>query len=426
MLSERSTRWAKKLARFLSLEVFVQALGFAAGIMLVRLLPKDEYAFFTVAVTIQGTMNMLCDNGVGAGISGIGGGVWQDRHRFGSLITTAMKLRLRQAILTAIIVTPILFALLLRKEATPVYAAVVTAAVLVGLYFQITIGVLGHVPHLHLKWKETQRIGLWSSALRLSLLGVAYFTLLDAATAVLASTITFAAVHFQLHRWMPEMIDTKAPENEGDRRQLSSMIKTQAPNAIFFCFQSQITIWLISYFGKTTDLADVGALSRLAAIFSVVSSAVGSLVVPHFIRCRDASQLWWRYWQIVGIIAGFGALLVVASIVVPDLMLWVLGEKYSYLKSELLLLVISSVLGVILNTMWVVNGGRAWMMPPLVSIPLNLATQILLVVLLDVTTLRGILLMGIFSNVPGMILNLWVTSRGIRQFRDHPTAVNTQ
>lgn len=424
MLSERITRWGKKIAHFLTLEVFVQALGFAAGILLVRLLNKNEYAFFTVAVTMQGTMNMLCDNGVGAGISGIGGGVWQDRHRFGSLIATAMKLRRRQAILTMIIVTPILLALLLRKEATPVYAGLVTAAVLVGLYYQITIGVLCHVPILNLQWQRIQRMNLWSSALRLFLLGVAYFTLLDAVTAVLASTITYAAIHFQLHRWMPGMIDTSAVQNEGDRRELISLIKTQAPNAIFFCFQSQITIWLISYFGKTTDLADVGALGRLAAVFSVVSSVVGNLVVPHFVRCRDASQLWWRYGQIVGSIAGFGVLLILAAIVVPDPMLWVLGEKYAHLEPELLLLVISSVLGVIQGTMWSVNGRRAWMMPPMVSIPVNLATQLLLVIVLDVTTLRGILLMGIFSNVPGLVLSLWVTARGIRQFRDHPTAVN--
>ena len=321
MLSERLTRWSKILARFLSLEMLVQALGFAASILLVRLLPKTEYAFFTVANAMQGTMNMLCDNGVGAGISGIGGAVWQDRFRFGQLINTAMKLRRKLAIAATLVVSPILFALLLQKDCSVSYASLITAAVLLGLYFQITIGVLAHVPLINLQWRRLQSMNIWSSALRLALLAAAYFTVLDAATAVLATTVSVAAIHFYLHRWMPEMIDTTAPENAEDRRKIITLIKTQAPNSIFFCFQGQLTIWLISIFGDHTSLADFGAIGRLTAIFAVLGSVMGNLVVPHFVRCQDASKLWRKYWQITGTYCGFGLLLIAMTVVLPGPML---------------------------------------------------------------------------------------------------------
>lgn len=422
MLSERLIRWSKLLARFLSLEVFVQALGFAAGIFLVRLLSKTEYAYFTVASAMQGTMNMLCDNGVGSGISGIGGAVWHDRFRFGQLINTAMRMRRKLAIAATLVVTPVLFALLLQKDCTVSHASLITAAVLLGLYFQITIGVLVHVPLLNLQWKRLQNMNIWSSALRLALLATAYLTVLDAATAVLATTVAVAAVHFYLHRWMPEMIDTHAPENAEDRKKIVSLIKTQAPNAIFFCFQSQITIWLISIFGDPTSLADVGALGRLTAIFSVVGSVMGNLVVPRFVRCQDATKLWGKYGQIMGAYCGFGTLIILAAVVVPTPMLWVLGDKYARLEPKLLLLVTSSVLWAIQTMMWNINSSRAWMMPPWLSIPVNLITQIVLVLVLDVTQVDNILLMGILSILPSLALNLWVTARGIKQFRDHPPA----
>lgn len=416
------------LARFLSLEVFVQALGFASGILLVRLLPKNEYAFFTVASATQGMMNMLCDNGVGNGISGIGGGVWQDRFRFGQLINTAMQLRRNLAIAATLVITPILFALLLQKDCTVSHAALITAAVLLGLYFQITIGVLTHVPLLHLQWKRLQNMNVWSATLRFALLAAAYFTVLNAATAVLATTFSVAAIHFYLYRWMPEMIDTTAPPNPEDRRKFISYIKSMAPISIFFCFQSQLTLWLISYFGdpNSNSLADVGAIGRLTAVFSVLGAVMGNLVVPHFVRCRDGSQLWWRYWQIIGAYCGFGCLLIVAAAALPGPMLWLLGDKYAGLEAMLLLLVISSVVGTIQSMMWTLNGSRAWMMPPWVSIPTNILTQVLTVVLLDVTTLRGILLMGIFSNLSGVAINLWVTARGVREFRNHPPSAPAQ
>ena len=242
--------------------MFVQALGFAAGILLVRQLSKEEPAFFTVAITMQGTMNMLCDNGVGAEISAIGGGVWQSRQRFGQLITSALNMR-RLAVLTTVIVTPVLLVLLLRKEATITHAALIAGAVLLGLYFQISIGVLQHVPFLNLQWQRLQKINFWSSALRLLVLGAAYYTVLDAVTALLATTVTSAAIHFHLRHWVPELIDMTAPENPEHRRKLVGLVKSQAPNGIFFRFQSQITIWLINIFGSASSLADVGALGAV-------------------------------------------------------------------------------------------------------------------------------------------------------------------
>src|ERR1041385_7995254 len=91
--SPQLLNWTKLLTRFLSFEALVQGLTFACGILIVRALPKADYALFTVANTMQATMNLMADNGIGSGITAIGGRVWQDRFRFGQLITTAMRLR---------------------------------------------------------------------------------------------------------------------------------------------------------------------------------------------------------------------------------------------------------------------------------------------------------------------------------------------
>jgi hypothetical protein len=73
--------------------MLVQLIGFAAGILLVRQLDQHEYALFTIANTMQGTINVLADIGISIGLISIGGRVWQDRNRFGELISTGLKLR---------------------------------------------------------------------------------------------------------------------------------------------------------------------------------------------------------------------------------------------------------------------------------------------------------------------------------------------
>src|SRR5690349_19374254 len=91
--ANRAFRFAQQVGRFASVQMVVQLIGFATGILLVRQMEQREYALFTVTNTMQGTMNLLADIGISIGMISIGGRVWQDRHRFGELVNTGLKLR---------------------------------------------------------------------------------------------------------------------------------------------------------------------------------------------------------------------------------------------------------------------------------------------------------------------------------------------
>src|SRR6476646_11298307 len=84
---------ARRVGHFASIQMLVQLIGFAAGILLVRRLDQHEYAYVTIANSMQGTINVLADIGISIGLVSIGGRVWHDRHRFGQLIKTASNLR---------------------------------------------------------------------------------------------------------------------------------------------------------------------------------------------------------------------------------------------------------------------------------------------------------------------------------------------
>src|SRR5687768_9316734 len=84
---------ARMLTKFVSVQVAVQLLGAASGILLVWALSQQEYAYFTIANSMLATISILADSGVSIGLTSIGGRVWQDRFRFGELINTALKLR---------------------------------------------------------------------------------------------------------------------------------------------------------------------------------------------------------------------------------------------------------------------------------------------------------------------------------------------
>ena len=88
--SPRTIYWAKTLSKFLSLQLVIQALNALSGILIVRTLSKQEYAYYTIANSLQSTMNILADNGISAGMMSIGGKIYTDDNQLAQLLNTGI------------------------------------------------------------------------------------------------------------------------------------------------------------------------------------------------------------------------------------------------------------------------------------------------------------------------------------------------
>ncbi|WP_373526228.1 polysaccharide biosynthesis protein [Nostoc sp.] len=405
----------KILSKFISVQLVVQVLGLASGILLVRTLDQQQYAYFTIANTMQGTMNVLADSGISSGLSSIGGRVWQDPHRFGQLINTAMQLRRYLAVIAITVVTPILLWMLTSNGSSITYAVFILVLVLVGLNFQLTTVVLGIVPRLRSQINRIQQLDLIAAISRLVLLGVTYFTLLNAALAILTASIAFGLQNFFLTRWVSEYIDKKASINVEDKLDILKIIKWQAPNTIFYCIQGQTAIWLISIFGNTQSIAEVGALGRISVIFSIINSITSSIVIPAFVRCQSVRVLWQRYWQIIGYYGLLTTGTVVISIIFPRQLLWILGNQYSHLENELTLILFSTTFSSWAGTLWSINASKAWLKHNWVYIPTTITTQVILLLFLDISNVKGVIVFGIISIIPGFLLNFSMAFEGFKE-----------
>jgi O-antigen/teichoic acid export membrane protein len=414
----RALQRARMVGNFAFVQAMVQLIGFASGILLVRWLDQNEYAYFTIANTMQGTINILADMGISIGLVSIGGRVWQDRHRFGQLITTAQHFRRRLGLLAIVVVTPILYWLLTRNGASPIYAAILVAAILLGLTVQFSLGVLAVVPRLRSEVTRIQTIDLTGAIARLLVLVVCAFLFLNAGVAVLVSSMAFLLQYWMLRKYAAGVVDLNAPENAEDRVAMIGFIKNQAANAVFFCLQGQITIFLISVFGsRATSVAEVGALGRLAMIFAVMGQVLTNIFVPAFARCQDAARLRLQYFTIVAGVAGCCAAVIAAAAFFPNQFLFVLGSKYSHLQRELLLMVAGTVLNALTGAIWFLNASKAWIAGAWLYIPLTLATQVALIPYTDFSNVRQVLIFGVISAVPNLLLNLVLSYRGFRNFQ---------
>jgi len=411
----RALHRARIVGHFASVQVAVQMIGFLAGILLVRRLEQREYAYYTIANTMQGTINLLADIGISIGLISIGGRIWHDRHRFGELIRTALHLRRKLGAAAIMIVTPILAFLLVKNGASIGYTALLIGVVLIGLTAQFAVGVFGVVPRLRSDFGWIQLIDLTGAGVRLLLILGLMFVFLNAGVAAAVSSISIFLQYLMLRRYIGGVIDLDASENEEDRGAIIRFIRSQAANAVFFCFQGQITVFLISFFGdRVSSVAEVGALGRLAMVFVIINNLLTNIFVPAFARCQDPKKLRWQYAAIIGGVGGFSLLVICAAAFFPNEFLFVLGGKYAHLQRELLFMVSASVLNALTGTFWALNSSKAWIAGSWLYIPLTLATQIGLIPFTDFSSVTGVLLFNLLSAVPNLLLNMALSYRGFR------------
>src|SRR5437868_12157897 len=228
---------ARRIGNYALVQAVVQIIAFSSGILLVRWLPQREYAFFTIANAMQATLMLLADIGISTGLISIGGRVWQDRHRFGQLIKTALGLRRKLALASILIVTPILYTMLAKNGASSLYTLLLTAFVLAGFAMQLSIDIFSVVPRLHSDIARIQKIDFTCAIVRLLLVAGLIFIFATAGLAVAIGGATFLLQYFLLRAYAAKTVDLNANDNPQDRQEIVGLIKKLAANALFYCFQ---------------------------------------------------------------------------------------------------------------------------------------------------------------------------------------------
>jgi O-antigen/teichoic acid export membrane protein len=404
-------KWAPILVKFAFVQAVVQVLGFAAGLLIVRTLPKREYAFYTIGNTMLGAILVLADSGISSALTAIGGRVWQDGQRLGSLLNTAFQLRRQLAALTLLAVVPVLIWLLAEDGAGRLTIAGLVVAVLAGSGLELITRIYAVALRLRSEIRQIQNQAMVSALVKLVIVGIALFIFMNAVIAILSVVIGYAVQFVMLRRWVHREVDRSAAADPAIRSEIVSVLRKQAPHSIYYCLQGQITVWLISIFGNAESVANVGALGRLAVVFALLSSITAEVVLPAFARIQCVHLLRRRYFQIVAAYFSLAVVSVAAVAVFPQQILSVLGRQYSGLHAEGILMAVCAVVSTTAGLLWGLNCARAWIVPPALLIPCTIAVQVAVMSIVHLSTVKGVLLFTMCSWVPSIALSVWLAMK---------------
>lgn len=400
------------LAKFGATQALVQLLTASSGLLILRFLTKSEFAAYAITASLLTPLTLISDSGIASGLYSIGGRIWEKPGEMGVLFTMAFGLR-RRLLLLASPVILIAGAVMLRRERV---SQAQTLGLLAGIWLcswsAASIATRGVVLRICRRYFQVQAVELAGALARLALIGVLSFIYLDSLLAVAATAAASILQAVLLKSTAARSIAHRTSVNPRYRAEMLGLVKKQFFPVLFFAFQGQITIWLIGVLGSSDGIAEVGALTRLAALFSFFSVMANSLLAPKLARCRSLREL----GQLFGLAAAayclFGAALVLGSLVCPEAILWLLGGKYSSLGKELVLVVANSVLGGLTGLVYLLAATRAWIWQTWLTPVLTSAVQVLLVSVLDLAQVRQVLWFGLLSGIPGLMCSIYMVARG--------------
>ncbi|WP_193510802.1 polysaccharide biosynthesis protein [Christiangramia fulva] len=391
--------WGKLISYTGGAQILVQAVGFLSGLLIIRLLPVEEYAYYTLANTMLGTMTLLADGGINAGVLAEGSKVWKDKNKLSTVLKTGLELRKKFAIVSLLISLPILFLLLRDLNADNLTTLLIILSIIPAFFAALSDQLLEIVPKLHQEIKSLQVNQGMVASLRLLLLGLLIFIFPLTYVAILAAGISRMYGNYKLKNIASPHLVSQSEKSPAVRRKILKVVYRMFPGVLYYCFSGQITIWIISIFGTTSSLAGIGALGRLSVMLSIFTVAANLLIVPRFARLPSEQHiLRKRLDQITMWLVLLFSFALAFVYFFSKAFLFLLGDSYRELGFELTLSFAGACLAAFSAILFNIATSKGWVLNPAFSICVGIISIILGVFLFEISTLNGVLLYSIFIS----------------------------
>jgi O-antigen/teichoic acid export membrane protein len=328
--------WLRMLTAFVSLEFAAQACAVLASFLVVRNLDKNHYAWYSLAFNLQSTLGTFTLLGIGTGMTSMAGQWIADREKMGALAASAFRYRSLLLVIFGPLVLPV-FGYLLLKNACPSGHTLALVMLALCLFFvELNRGIFSAPVRIAGAYNYLQQAALLEAIFRVAILGLLILLgCLSAWTTLLVSVVVSGSVvRFLIKRRAQEFIAPHGTPDRDIQRKLTKLNFNVLPGTIAFVLQSQIGIAMISIFGKTASVADLGALTRIALLLTVPQAIVSKIIGPKLARAKEGADLWCKFGVSVFCVTAMAAGCFALMFLFRHQYLWLLGKDYWYLEKE--------------------------------------------------------------------------------------------
>lgn len=397
------------------------------GLLCIRLLPAGDYAKFVVLFAVQGTIIALMDVNFTASLVPLVGERIHDRQLIADYVASLRRLSYWvYGIVGAGAIA--FYPVLVRNRGWS--AVTVTAMVFILLtstWFMRMGSAYGVVLILlreRADWYKGQMIS--SLGTLVLLLGFWGTHRLGPFTAILinVSGIVFVGIFYFLRS--RALLGIAGVATASKKRAIVRLALPNVPQAVFYALQGQLAMFLITYLGHTKGVASVGALARLGQIFAIFLQMNPLITEPYFAKLPEGMVK--KRYAVALLIAGITSTTVaLIACEFPQLFLWVLGPQYAGLNTEVKLAIAAGAVSCFSGVLWSIHSARRFVYwwNVIFSIFLIAGVQALCALKLNMSTVRGVLLLNLATNLASLFVNVLSGAygflKGPREVEDVPT-----
>ncbi len=411
--------WVRLAGLFMVGQGIVQLVNTAAGLMIVRLLPVDEYAFYTLGMTLVTLLVFASNPGVSHAVITQGAAHGSDRTATGGLVRAALSISHR-LYAAALPVFALVAALMLWGHGWSAGAKVVVVIIVAAMgWVRVPTMIATSVLNLRHDSRGLFLVGMAEGLVRLLLIPLC-FLWPSAVTALSVGLLGLWLARWTCLRHTQAAIDWTAVSTADQRNGLRRFILPLMPIAIYSAFQGQIAVLILSFVGSTSSIANLGAVTRLGQILSVGTLLLPFMVQPIMARQIDRTRFLNRLALIVAGLAVASTLVIASAYVAPGWWLWILGRSYQNLERELPVTLAAGMLTLIGGTLYTVvisrnrTAGQYWVILP------SVLGQVIFAALHGVATTYDALVLTLIPVVSYALVQAALLVRVVREWPARP------
>ncbi|WP_159018146.1 polysaccharide biosynthesis protein [Algibacter sp. L3A6] len=396
--------WFNLIAITGSSQLIIQVVALAIGFLIIRTLPVTEYAIYTLANSMLATMTLLTDGGIATGVLSEGGKVWKNKKGLGAIAKTGLNLRKKFARYSLAFAIPISIILLIYNNVSILMSIVVIISIIPAFSANLSDSILQIPIQLNQEIKGLQKNQLEVSIIRLILTVIVMLIFPYAFLILLAYGIPRIYGNYKLKKITTNFADLSQPEESSIKESILKTVKRRLPEMIFYCISGQLTIWLISIYGKTADIASLGAISRFSIMLNFTAILFTTLIIPRFARTyKQGKALLKKYLLILLLSFTIAILFIGVVFILKDQLLWILGDNYNDLKMELTLSALSGALLFVQGIVLHLNNSKNLIINPYLYIVISIIVTFISFLINDLSTVSGVILFSILITIIQLI-----------------------
>jgi len=394
----------RRMLTFLAGSVVAQGLAAVTGLLLVRWLTVEQYAIYTIAISVIGAISVLANGGANIGFVALLGRVWPDHERAGELVPALVHVRRILMIFLLPLVLGLAAVLLWRGGAGLWSSGAILVLLVVFWVADLNSRIIDQVLFFA---RQTTRVQFMDSGLALARLaaitGLFFLGGLTAESAISVGVLVAVARVWPIRTWVFRIVPRSVTgPRPADVEEIATAVKRQLPVEAFYVSQMQIVLLLLSFRADLSVIASFGALMRIAALLLPFRMVSGAFFVPYVAQAKQRVAS-----KILGLAALMslpGLALVAIALLEPGALLWLLGENYAHLRSEILIMAICVAFMQVGGEYWNLIAHRGWVEYSVFQIPLGFLWVAAAMWLLDLSTVSGALVLNAGFTLPAIVI----------------------